>query len=233
MEATVFMPLDTPAVNVAECENYGAETYLVNGWIHDAGAAAARYQEEHKHYFNVGTLREPGRVEGKKTMGFEIAEQSDWVLPNAIVYPTGGGSGLIGMWKAFRELLQLGIAKGEMPRFYCVQEEGCDPVVQAFRSQQSAYRFLPDPSFHHTGIRVPYPPDTQLLLDIVRSTGGSAVDVSPSEVQAARQLLQTTDIPASPEAIAGLAGLIKLYEQREFGAGDDIVLFNTAHRNKY
>lgn len=233
IKAAVFMPADCPPSNLRICREYGAEIRIVRGWIQDAAAEAEQFGKE-RGYFNLGTLREPGRIEGKKTMGFEIAEQSQWRLPTAIVYPTGGGSGLIGMWKAFRELLEIGFAHGDMPRFYCVQAEGCDPVVQALTpSTPSPSSFLPDPATSHSGVRVPFPPDGQLLADIVRATNGKAVAVDERAAQAAERVYRHAGIPASPEGAIGLAGLFKLYESGEFELRDDIILFNTAHGDLY
>jgi len=229
ISATVFLPGDCPNATIRDCRQYGAEVFVVAGWIHDAGAAAQRYCDQHGG-FNLGTLREPGRVEGKKTMGFEIAEQSGWKLPDAIVYPTGGGSGLIGMWKAFQELREMGLVEGDMPRLYCVQITGCDPIVHALADDHGLRAFEPDTRVSHTGVRVPYPPNADLLVNILRDTGGSATRVDELEVAAALQQLQAWNILCSHEGGAAWAGLLRLYETGVLNARDDVVVFQTAQK---
>ncbi|TVY07036.1 threonine synthase [Paenibacillus cremeus] len=229
MEAYVFVPQDCPELIIQECLNYGAHVYLVDGFIHDAG----RIVEEGKAtegWFNTGTMREPGRVEGKKTMGLEMAEQLEWQLPDVIVYPTGGGSGIIGLWKAFRELKELGWVHGELPRLVSVQEAGCQPIVdavQGFGAGGSSSDTLP------TGLRVPEPPDCGIIAELLKQTKGTAVAVTQGEIMKAQQALGKQGISASPEGAATWAGLMRLIEEGWIGTDDSVVLFNTSHAIKY
>lgn len=234
IEAHVFLPRDCPPLIVEECRLYGAHTTLVDGLIHDAGRMIDDRQAE-QGWFNVGTLREPGRAEGKKTMGLELAEQFGWRLPDVILYPTGGGSGIVGMWKAFRELKELGWVQGPLPRFVSVQEEGCRPVVDGMAAADGASLdpVQPSPPPSPTGMRVPEPPDPELILSILKSTGGTAVAVSKDEIASAQRLFGGCGISASPEGAATLAGLQKLREARGVGRHDSFVLFNTSHALKY
>lgn len=226
--AHVFLPQDCPGLIVDECQAYGAEVFLIRGLIQDAGKLidAGRAEEG---WFNVGTLREPGRVEGKKTMGLELAEQLAWRLPDVIVYPTGGGSGIIGMWKAFREMKALGWIEGDVPRFVCVQEEGCTPLVSALAGGGENAEAQPTP----TGLRVPKPPNARLLVDIVTESGGTAVAVSREEIRSAQARFGTLGISSSPEGAATLAGLQQLRDAGWVRATDHVVLFNTAGSIKY
>lgn len=256
IEAHVVLPRDCPRPIVEECRQYGAAVTLIDGLIHQAGAVVEQGVREHG-WRHVGTLKEPGRVEGKKTMGYELAEQLGWKLPDVIVYPTGGGSGIIGMWKAFRELRALGWANGDMPRFVCVQEQGCQPVVDAVLAERRAAddaaglariaslpsgaadsrRFRATPNdrvaSQPTGMRVPCPPDGELLVAIVLETHGTGVAVSAAEIAAAQRDFGRAGISASPEGAATLAGLRRLREEGVVARGDTVVLFNTAHALKY
>ncbi|UJF31314.1 threonine synthase [Paenibacillus hexagrammi] len=230
--AYVFIPQDCPPLIVQECIQYGASTYLVDGLIHDAGAII----EEGKHeqgWVNVGTLKEAGRVEGKKTMGLELAEQLGWKFPDVIIYPTGGGSGIVGMWKAYKELKRLGWIDGDMPRFVCVQEEGCQPIVDALSAANHTageeHRTAPSP----TGMRVPQPPDLELLLAIVKESGGTSIAVSRSDIQDASYSLGSLGVSASPEGSATWAGLTALCDSGWIRPEDTVTLFNTSHHMKY
>jgi threonine synthase len=230
ISAHVFLPEDSPGLIVDECRGYGAGVCLVRGLIQDAGRLIEDGRDQ-EGWFNVGTLREPGRVEGKKTMGLELAEQLGWRLPDVIVYPTGGGSGIIGMWKAFRELKALGWVGGDVPRFACVQEEGCAPLVAALAGGEGVpagpVRTSP------TGLRVPSPPDGALVAGIVRESGGTAVTVTGEEIRSAQEEFGSLGISSSPEGAATLAGLRRLREDAWIGPGDEVVLFNTACAMKY
>jgi threonine synthase len=228
ISAHVFLPEDSPGLIVDECRGYGAEVCLVRGMIQDAGRLIEEGREA-EGWFNVGTLREPGRVEGKKTMGLELAEQLGWRLPDVIVYPTGGGSGIIGMWKAFREMKALGWVGGDAPRFVCVQEEGCTPLVSAITGGGGAASSHASP----TGLRVPSPPDGELVARIVRESGGTAVVVTREEIESARKGFGSLGLSSSPEGAATLAGLRRLREDGWIGARDEVVLFNTACAMKY
>jgi len=232
MEAYVFLPKDCPGLIVRECLDYGAHTCLVDGLIHNAGELIARGAEE-QGWHHVGTLREHGRAEGKKTMGLELAEQLGWRLPDVIIYPTGGGSGIIGMWNAFHQMKELGWIEGDLPRFICVQEEGCDPLVRSF-SAGGAFRPLEGGTgASPTGLRVPHPPDGEALLDILRRTSGAAVAVTREEMREGRAAFGRHGISASPEGAAAWAALIHLRDAGAIRPRDEVVLFNTAHALKY
>ncbi|MFC5447893.1 threonine synthase [Paenibacillus aestuarii] len=232
--AYAFIPRDCPPLIVQECTDYGAHTFLVDGLIHDAGAIIDAGKDE-QGWVNVGTLREPGRVEGKKTMGLELAEQLGWKLPDVIIYPTGGGSGIIGMWKAFRELQALGWIDGPLPRFVCVQEEGCQPVVDglAARAQVSAVSAEGACKPNPTGMRVPNPPDLELVLSTVEQSGGTAIALPAEQIASAAASLGALGISASPEGAATWAGLLAGCDSGWLRPTDSVVLFNTSHALKY
>lgn len=232
IDAHVFLPRDCPPLIVEECKLYGARTTLVDGMIHDAGERIDALQAE-QGWFNVGTLREPGRVEGKKTMGLEIAEQCGWELPDVIVYPTGGGSGIIGLWKAFNELQALGLIEARLPRLVSVQEEGCRPIVDAMANGPSPSESGTECTASPTGMRVPLPPDLDLLVSILRRTGGEAIAVGKDEIRFAQQAMGRCGISSSPEGAATLAGLLKLRESNRIDPDETVVLFNTSHALKY
>ncbi len=234
MQAYVFLPKDCPEMIVHECMHYGASTYLVDGYIHDA-ARIVEEGKEREGWTNIGTLREPGRPEGKKTMGFEIAEQLNWELPDVILYPTGGGSGIIGLWKAFKELKAMNLVQGELPRLISVQEQGCEPIVQAFHASGGLSEQAPaaEVSSNPTGIRVPKPPDAALMVRILRETGGAAVSVSAADIQASQRMMGQLGVSASPEGAASLAALAVLADRGEIREGERVVLFNTCHALKY
>lgn len=233
MEGFVFIPRDCPGVIVEEAVQYGARTCLVDGLIHDAGRIIQDGAKE-MGWAQVGTAKEAGRVEGKKTMGLELAEQLNWELPDAVIYPTGGGSGLIGIWKAFCELKELGWVSGALPRIISVQETGCTPIVDAVDSGAETVTPVENPTAASpTGIRVPHPPAGRLILSILRETGGTAVAVTAKEIAAAGKTLGREGIPASPEGAAVWAALLRLLERGDVRKGERVVLFNTAHALKY
>lgn len=232
METYVFLPKDCPGLIVEECAHYGAHTYLVDGYIHDAGQIIADGMQE-QGWYHVGTLREPGRAEGKKTMGLELAEQLGWKLPDVIIYPTGGGSGIIGMWNAFQQLKAMGFVEGDLPRFVSVQEVGCAPLAQAMAANAA---FTPHPgeaASAPTGMRVPHPPDGNWLVHILRSTGGTAVAVTREDIADAQNVLGRHGISASPEGAATWAGFVRLLDQGWIRPHEKAVLFNTSHAMKY
>ncbi|MNI11184.1 Threonine synthase [compost metagenome] len=233
MQSYAFIPQDCPPLIVQECVHYGAITFLVDGYIHDAAAIIEEGLAEHG-WTNVGTMKEAGRIEGKKTMGLELAEQLNWRLPSVLIYPTGGGSGIIGMWKAFQELNALGWLEGPLPRFVCVQEQGCQPIVDAMNTSKGilgaeAPSILPSP----TGMRVPHPPDLELIVSILEQSGGTAVAVSKDAISSARQVMGLQGISSSPEGSAAWAGLITLRERGWIQSTDTVVIFNTSHAMKY
>jgi threonine synthase len=200
---------------------------LLDGHIGDCGIAA-RLHADNTGAIDVSTLREPYRIEGKKTLGLELAEQLGWKLPDAIVYPTGGGTGLIGMWKAFAELRQSGWLRGPLPRMYTVQARGCAPVVQAFDSGAVRVTPWPDPQTVAAGLRVPAPLGDRLMLRALRESGGGAVAVSDEALLAAGRELQVAEgIDASPEGGAALAGAVELKRRGTLKPADRVVVFNT------
>jgi threonine synthase len=234
LSASVVMPSDTPQANISECRAFGAQVELVDGLISDAAKLVAE-KVSWEGWFDMSTFKEPYRVEGKKVMGLELAEAFDWELPEVIVYPTGGGTGLVGMWKAFQELMALGwIPYGRLPRFVAVQSEGCAPIVKAFHSGAETSRFWENAKTYASGIRVPKSFADRLILYILRSSEGIAVSVSDREIRGAQvNLAQKEGIFAAPEGAATLPGLIKLIEKGWIDAKERIVLFNTGSGLKY
>ena len=232
IEASVFIPMDCPPLIVDECPLYGAATFLVDGFIHDA-AAIIEAGKQDQGWVNVGTLKEPGRVEGKKTMGLELAEQLGWTFPDVIIYPTGGGSGIIGMWKAYQELKALRWIDSPMPRFVCVQEEGCQPIVDGIACRQTESAQAVGVEASPTGMRVPNPPDLAFIVSIVEQSGGTAIALSKSQIAEATLTLGSQGISASPEGSATWAGLLALCDNGWLRPSDSVVLFNTSHAMKY
>src|SRR5438874_7829537 len=200
LEAHVFMPRDTPRANIIECRELGACVTLIDGLITDCAAEIARRKED---WFDVSTLKEPYRIEGKKTLGYELAEQLEWELPDVIIYPTGGGTGLIGMWKAFDEMERLGWISAKRPRMVTVQAEGCAPIVQAFAAGAHVGAEVAYPHTVAAGLRVPKAIGDFLMLDILRRSGGTAVSVSDAALTAAVQEIGAAEgIFAAPEGAA-------------------------------
>src|ERR1043165_4425809 len=182
LEAYIFMPEDTPQANVIECEQTGAHVTLMKGLITDCGAEVARRKEQ-EGWFDVSTLKEPYRVEGKKTLGYELAEQMNWTLPDVIIYPTGGGTGLIGMWKTFDEMETLGWIGPERPRMFTVQASGCAPIVRAFEAGEKFAAGFPTAHSVASGLRVPKAVGDFIMLDILRTSGGGAITVEDEEMR--------------------------------------------------
>jgi threonine synthase len=234
IEAHIFMPLDVPQANYLECKAYGAHVTLVDGLISDCGRMVAE-RGPAEGWFDVSTLKEPYRIEGKKTMGYEVAEQMGWELPDAIFYPTGGGVGMIGMWKAFDEMEKLGWIGSRRPKMIAVQAEGCQPIVRAFEEGQTSSRFYEKAHTVAAGLRVPKPLGDVLTLQAVRESGGTAVAVSDDEMLTAGvQLASEEGIYAAPEGAACVAGLQKLLLASGFlKSTDRIVLYNTGSGLKY
>jgi threonine synthase len=231
--AHIFMPKDTPQPNIRECKMAGADVHLVEGFITDAGGQATREARE-KDWFNISTMWEPYRVEGKKTMGYEIAEQFGWELPEVILYPTGGGTGLIGMWKAFAEMSQLGWIEWARPRMIAVQAEGCAPIVEAFREGKVESKIWQHAETIASGLKVPKALADFAILRVIRKSGGLAIAVSDEEILTAQQdMAQKEGVFACPEGAATLAALVRLKERDLVGAEERIVLFNTGSGLKY
>ncbi|MBP6822012.1 MAG: threonine synthase [Acidobacteria bacterium] len=233
MEAFVFMPRDTPMANQIECQQYGAEVTLIDGLITDCGAEVAR-RKEAEGWFDVSTLKEPYRIEGKKTMGYELAEQFGWELPDVILYPTGGGTGLVGMWKAFDEMEAMGWIGSKRPRMFSVQAAGCAPIVRAF---DNGWDDAPEFENAHTaasGLRVPKAIGDFIMLDILRKSGGGAVAVTDGEMIADTKVIGSTEgIFCAPEGSACLSALKKMLADGRAKASERIVLFNTGAGGKY
>jgi threonine synthase len=233
LPAFIFMPNDTPKANVIECQQTGAQVTLIDGLITDCGKIIAERKAK-EGWFDVSTLKEPYRVEGKKTMGYELAEQLDWELPDVILYPTGGGTGLIGMWKAFDEMERLGWIGNRRPRMVTVQAEGCAPIVKAFAAGATAGADVPDAHTVASGLRVPKAVGDFIMLDILRKSGGTAVSVTDAElVDAVKEIGSAEGIFAAPEGAACLPALKALLKRGEIKRDDRIVLFNTGTGVKY
>ncbi len=233
LELHVVMPDDTPVVNMREVSACGAKLHLVDGLISDAGTIVGAACSEFGWY-EVSTLKEPYRVEGKKTMGFEIAEQFDWQLPDVILYPTGGGVGMIGLWKAFDELEQLGWINGHRPKLIAVQAKGCAPVVSSIELGVEGCEAIIDASTVSSGLRVPKPFADRLLLRIIRSTEGNAIAVSDEDTIEMTKLVASTEgVFVAPEAGAMFAALPKLMSDRQISPDDKVVLLSTGNALKY
>ena len=235
IEAYIFMPRDTPRANIIECEQMGAHVTLIAGLITDCGAEVAR-RKAAEGWFDVSTLKEPYRAEGKKTLGYELAEQLEWTLPDVILYPTGGGTGLIGMWKAFDELEKLGlIAPGtKRPRMFTVQATGCQPIVRAFEAGE---RFATEHAGAHTrasGLRVPKAIGDFLMLDALRQSGGGAIAVSDDEmISCTREVGAAEGVFPAPEGAACYAALKQLLAADKVSPAETIVLFKPRTGLKY
>ncbi len=228
----VVMPSDTPRAFVDECRHYGAEVRLVDGTIADAG----KWLREHgpRDWFDLSTLKEPYRVEGKKTMAYELYEQLDGALPDVIVYPTGGGTGLVGMWKAFDEMRALGWPLPTLPRLVSVQAAGCAPVVAGLRDNATRTEPWPNATTRAWGLRVPSPIGGFLCLSAIRDTGGTAVAVEEAAIEpAAAQLAAMTGVDVCPEGGAAWAAVGELRARGEIGSEDRVVVFNTGTGLKY
>jgi len=233
IEAHVFMPRDTPMANQIEVAQYGAKLTLVDGLINDCGRIVAD-KKTTEGWFDVSTLKEPYRVEGKKTMGYEIAEQLNWHFPDVIIYPTGGGTGLIGMWKAFDELEQLGWIGGERPRMVSVQASGCAPIVKAFNENKPSAEPWQDAQTLASGLRVPQAVGDFLMLQTIRASRGTALSVSDAEMLAEIKLIGKAEgIFFCPEGAACVVALRRLVENRWIKPDDEVVIFNTASGLKY
>ncbi len=233
LEAVIFMPEDVPQANLVEVRTSGARIELVNGVITDCARRLVE-QQQSEGYFDLSTLKEPYRVEGKKTMGYELAEQMGWRLPDVIIYPTGGGTGLIGMWKAFDEMEALGWIDAHRPRMIAVQSEGCAPIVRAFEAGQNEAEEFPSPHTIAAGLRVPRAIADFLILNILRRSGGRAIAVSDDDIlRAITELASTEGLLAAPEGAACLPALKRLIDEGEISRDDRVVLFNTASGLKY
>src|SRR5882757_2340906 len=238
IEAHIFMPKDVPMANRIECDYYGAHVTLVDGLISDCARKIAELKEKpawsKEGWFDVSTTKEPYRVEGKKTMGYEVAEQLGWKLPQGIIYPTGGGVGLLGMWKAFDEMEQLGFIGSERPNMISVQSSGCAPIVKAWDEGRAAAEMWLNASTIAAGLRVPKPYGDYLILEILKKSGGLALAATDAEIlDATRHWAKIEGIFAAPEGAASLVAYQKLLASEFFTADDTVVLFNTGTGLKY
>ena len=232
IKSTVFCPNDTPEINIREIKSLGAETYLVNGLINECGKLVFEGKEEAK-WFDVSTLKEPYRIEGKKTMGLELAEQFEWELPDVIFYPTGGGTGLIGMWKAFNELLELGWID-KLPRMVAVQADGCAPIYKAWKEGNEFAELWKGAKTVAAGIRVPVAVGDFLIIRAINESKGFSITVSDDEILNSRQSVSHKDgMLLCPEGAATFAAFKKSLNQGLIEQNDKVVLFNCASGLKY
>ena len=233
IKSFIFMPQDTPKANIIECEQTGANVTLVDGLITDCGKIVAE-RKETEGWFDLSTLKEPYRAEGKKTMGYELAEQFNWTLPDVILYPTGGGTGLIGMWKAFDEMEQMGWIDSPRPRMVSVQSIGCAPIVKAFHEGSRFADEFPNAHTAASGLRVPKAVGDFLILDALRNSGGTAIAVSDEDLIAAVKEIGTLEgIFTAPEGAACLPALRMMIEQNLVAENETVVIFNTGAGVKY
>ena len=233
IEAFIFMPQDVPQSNFIECKAYGARVTLVNGLISDCGRIVGE-RKQAEGWFEISTLKEPYRIEGKKTMGYEVAEQLHWELPDAIFYPTGGGVGMIGMWKAFHEMEALGWIGPKRPKMIAVQAEGCQPIVRALREGAEVSRFWDGASTVASGLRVPKPLGDRLSLQAVRESHGTAIAISDEAlVDAGIRLAEEEGLFAAPEGAACVAAAEQLIAEGFLKADDNLVIYNTGSGLKY
>jgi threonine synthase len=233
LEAHIFMPRDTPRANIVECRELGAHVTLIDGLITDCGAEITR-RKQTEGWFDMSTLKEPYRVEGKKTLGYELAEQLDWQLPDIVLYPTGGGTGLIGMWKAFDEMEALGWIGKKRPRMFSVQAAGCAPIVRAFEAGESSAVEFPDAHTCASGLRVPRAIGDFLMLKILRESGGGGVIVEDEAmIRVTREVGSTEGLFVAPEGAACFAALKSLCSSGKIASEERVVIFNTGSGIKY
>jgi threonine synthase len=233
LEAHIFMPRDTPRANIIECRELAAHVTLMDGLITDCGAEIARRKAK-EGWFDMSTLKEPYRVEGKKTLGYELAEQSDWQLPDIILYPTGGGTGLIGMWKAFDEMESLRWIGPKRPRMFAVQAAGCAPIVRAFEAKEKTAAEFPNAHTIASGLRVPRAIGDFLILKILRQSNGGAIAVDDEEmIRTVREVGSKEGLFVCPEGAACFAAIKSLGSAGKIASGERVVIFNTGSGIKY
>ena len=233
LEAHIFMPSDTPKANIIECEQTGANVTLIDGLITDCGAEVAK-RKDAENWFDVSTLKEPYRIEGKKTMGYELAEQFNWNLPDVILYPTGGGTGLIGMWKAFNEMEKMGWIDEKRPRMVSVQSETCAPIVRAFHEGKRFADEFENAETVASGLRVPKAIGDFLILDALRESGGTAIAVPDKDlIKAVKEIGAAEGIFCAPEGAACFSALREMIGQNLINENEKVVIFNTGAGVKY
>jgi threonine synthase len=233
MKSIVVMPRHTPDAFKKECKAFGAEVILVDGLINDCAKVVAEIKQE-KAYFDVSTMKEPYRLEGKKTLGYEIAEQGNWVLPDVILYPAGGGTGLIGIWKAFKEMLEMGWISNIPTRMMAVQALNCQPLVSTFNGLQlNAEEYIGKPSIAN-GLAVPRPFAEQMMLKVLRQSGGSALSISEEEItDSIKEIALREGMLVAPEGAALLSALKKLIKSKHITRDESVLLLNTGSAYKY
>lgn len=233
VEAHVFVPEDTPSANIDEVGLFGGNIHLVPGVISDAARVMNQFRKN-EPWFDMSTMKEPYRLEGKKTMGYELAEQFEWSLPDVIVYPTGGGTGLIGMWKAFLEMRSMGWIEGEFPRMVAVQAEGCSPIIKAWKNGNSVSEFWDGASTIASGLRVPKAFADEMILDILKSSNGTALSVTDDEILVMMKRVAThAGLFLCPEGAATAAAIPHLAAAGFLRETDRVVIFNTGSGYKY
>ncbi|MEO6868223.1 MAG: threonine synthase [Ginsengibacter sp.] len=233
IKCTVVMPTHTPKIFKQECELYGAELILIDGLINDCARKVAEINRD-GNYFDVSTLKEPYRLEGKKTMGYEIAEQLNWHLPDVIIYPAGGGTGLIGIWKAFKEMISMRWINGPLPRMIAVQSDKCAPIVYALKDPVNwKNNFIPKATIAN-GLAVPYPFGMKMMLDVLKESGGTAVAVSEEDIVAGvKEIAKTEGLLISPEGAATWKALLGLSRNKIIASSEKVLLLNTGSGYKY
>lgn len=233
IECTVVMPIKTPDIFKQECTLYDAELILIDGLINDCAKKVGELKSE-KEYFDISTMKEPYRLEGKKTMGYEIAEQGGWELPDVIIYPAGGGTGLIGIWKAFKEMQQMGWIKGELPRMIAVQSANCSSIEYAIKYPQDwKDRFVPKASLAN-GLAVPYPFAMDMILNVLEESGGETCSITEEEIiNAVKEIAKEEGMIISPEGAAAWQGIKKLVAQNKIYPSEKIMILNTGSGYKY
>ena len=233
LKAKVFMPKDAPIANKIECKAFGADLNLVDGFISDAGIESAKAADKY-NLFDISTLKEPYRVEGKKTMGFEIIEQLNWKVPDVIIYPTGGGTGIVGIWKALEELETMGLIDDKKPWMVCVQAEGCAPLVDSFEKGEKFAKPIENPSTIAAGMRVPMAVGDFIIFNILRKSNGTALRISDKEmIEGVKLFSKKEGIFCAPEGGAVLSATIKLKDQGFINTSDKVVILNTGSAYKY
>ena len=233
LKSYVFMPKDAPLANKTEVSYFGAKLELIDGYINDAGKKSIDMSSK-LNLFDVSTLKEPYRVEGKKTMGYEIAEQLNWVLPDNIIYPTGGGTGIIGIWKAFKELIEIGMIDSKLPKMICVQAEGCSPVVDAYLKGKKNAELFKNPKTIAAGMRVPVAVGDYLIINSVIESNGTALKINDKEmINGVKKMSSKEGIFCAPEGGSILSAAIKLIESNFIKSNESVLLLNTGSGYKY
>ncbi len=233
MKCTVAMPSQTPNIFKQECELYGAELILVDGLINDCAKKVSEINKDNQ-YFDVSTLKEPYRIEGKKTMGYEIAEQLNWQLPDVIIYPAGGGTGLIGIWKAFKEMKEMGWLSGPLPRMIAVQSTNCAPILHALNNSENWKNMFTPRATIANGLAVPYPFGMDMMLQVLEESGGTAIAISEEDiVSGVKEISKTEGLLICPEGAATWKALLQLQHQKIIASHEKVLLLNTGSGYKY